>query len=562
MATALSHMRHGLIHHGTFIVFLTISYTVLAVMNGDGLRCIEENNEWSSSPHYLDECLLRPGGWLGWAGAYLTQFFHIPWLGTLMLLFLWMVVYALTIKVCRLEKGQYSLAVTPLVLLLASVLSPGYWMYVVRMNGYWFSMTLGTILLLLTLYPFSVCAKNLRKHKVAWLGLVAAHVVGIFTYKVLKANFPLHYYHGAESWSMAMPILCLYAFLVPLPFLRRILPSKPVVNTVVVLVISIFFLHRYWYRNANFQSEQRMMIALEEQRWDDILTEPVGTADSPTRQMVLMKNIALMKLGELGDKTFHYSNAGVLPGTTDSLPVRLIHVAGPELLYHHGMTRYSYRWCMENGIKCGFSPRLLRMMIRCAILDHEPQLAYKYVKRLRQATFHKEEAIRYETLLHHLSDVTRTPEFSTVLPYMAEENTLDDNEGDCDRFLTEALAFSTSMRSEKADAICTATLVARQKELFWRAFMNYGMLNIGREIPLHYQEAAFMFALEDDNDDVLKQIDFDLQKIVERYNQFQRDLNTHRKLTPDVKAVRDALEPEYGDTYWWYYFLCTDVEYY
>jgi hypothetical protein len=304
-----------------------------------------------------------------------------------------------------------------------------------------------------------------------------------------------------------------------------------------------------------------MMICLDENNWDGILEEANKNFSSPTRQMVVCKNIALLNKGRLGFEMFKYGNGGVKPFTGDSLDVSLVNTAGPEFFYHFGHTCFSYRWCIENSVKYGLNPALLKIMIKDALLNNEFELAVKYVKKLRQTTFHKDEANHYDQILRNISLLRQEPELMSVAQMIDDRDMLDGDNGFCDLYITEYLAFSTSNVSKRADAIVAATLIARNKELFWPRFMNFGILNEGKEIPLHYQEAAYMFALEDENP-LLYQIPFDKTTIVDRYNAFQQMMYSLHKNGKTVKEMAETMKPLYGDTYWWYYFLCRDIEYY
>ena len=89
-------------------------------------------------------------------------------------------------------------------------------------------------------------------------------------------------------------------------------------------------------------------------------------------------------------------------------------------------------------------------------------------------------------------------------------------------------------------------LLAKEMEQFTTFLSRAGSLVQGRSLPVHFQEAAVVLAVEDLS--VLDRVAV-RSEIVQRYKQFQKDILK-------LKNSSDGLSwlyLQYGDTFWVYY---------
>jgi hypothetical protein len=68
---------------------------------------LQDRGWWNSTRLFFDICTSVPGGLLAWAGAYLTQFFYYPALGSAMLIALWLVTFWLAKYAFRIADEGY-----------------------------------------------------------------------------------------------------------------------------------------------------------------------------------------------------------------------------------------------------------------------------------------------------------------------------------------------------------------------------------------------------------------------------------------------------------------------
>ena len=335
----------------------------------------------------------------------------------------------------------------------------------------------------------------------------------------------------------------------------------PVTFNVVLLIAMVLCVKYFWYNNYNYKAELRMAKAIDEQRWDDVLYEASIAPGPPTRQMVISKNIALLRQHRMGEAMFHYDNRGEPPCVFDSLKVHLVQTFATTAYYHHGKTYFATRWCIENGVEFGFNVNDLKILTKCSIIEGEYEAARKYIEKLKQTTFHKAWAEEYERYLNNNELIAKNEEFKGIQPLMTFEDLLDSDGGLCEMYIINYFANSTNKDPEFSDVILAYTLVDKNIQLFWPRFFNYAMLHKGTPMPIHYQEAAYLYGnLEHEVD--ISGMPFDQEKVVQRFGAFQQMTNQLVAQKYTEPQMADAMRAQFGDTFWFFYFLVRDVKSY
>lgn len=98
------------------------------------------------------------------------------------------------------------------------------------------------------------------------------------------------------------------------------------------------------------------------------------------------------------------------------------------------------------------------------------------------------------------------------------------------------------------------TLIMKDIPLFWPRFFSYAATH--QRIPRYYQEAALLYAfLERQYDPEKLPIDDDVKQ---RFQRFQAATSRSNRYTEEQLAT--MLRPEFGDTFWYFYFLVRNVQ--
>lgn len=119
------------------------------------LKKVEDLSIFMFDKLFITDSFRIPGGFLGLAGSFLTQFLHLPWLGALIWVSLLLLAYYLTIRVMHIPNGYRALALVPVALLVIGNMSIGYGVFIMREQDHFFAPTLGYLSALIPLFAVS-----------------------------------------------------------------------------------------------------------------------------------------------------------------------------------------------------------------------------------------------------------------------------------------------------------------------------------------------------------------------------------------------------------------------
>ncbi len=597
--------------------FAILAWIMLVGKNSDYLYTVQERSLFMDTDVFFNERMTVPQGWLQWIGCYLTQFFYYPMLGSGMLIAVWLLTFYVMKRAFRISNQWSSLLLIPLVALLCSVIDLGYWLYYIKLPGYWFTESMGLLITMTAVWLSTIVSKawkwggliwlvvwtaigyplfgwfallgalcmillNLKKEEKSYSILLS--VVGILTIiavpliwyqyytsirieDIYVVGFPMFNSDKIYSWWASSPFIAMAVAVVALSAVRSeklgVKNNKvEVITFAAIIAASIWVVNKANFDDYNYQAEMRMYRATDEQRWADVLNEMANIKGDPTRQMVLFKNIALMNRGDIGDKMFKYSNMGEPPHVYDSLHVHLVQTAGTMIYYQHGKANFAYRWAIENGVEFGYKVDDLKIMIRCAIVSGEPKLAMKYIDMLKTTTFHKDWAKKYDQIIRTRQNIYEMPEFRNIMELRNFTNMADGDSGLCEMYLINY--FSNTMNKDSKllqEMTLLYALVQKDIKLFWPRFFLYATLHGNEPMPQHYQEAAYLYGKLESGVDLAK-MPFDKDKIVTRYAQFNQISQSYVRQGWSTPQIGEAMKPMFGDTFWWFYYFCTNIQSY
>lgn len=161
-----------------WIVALVVIAIALLSADADFLWKVQQYNLFLNTALFFKQSMAVSGGLLTYLGAFFTQFFYYPWMGVLLLCAWWGLLMWFTKRTFRIPDHWNILALVPVAILLTMNMSLGYWVYVMKMPGYFFAPTIGTTAAIALLWLFRLLPGNL------WMR--SAYVV-----LVVAAGYPL-----------------------------------------------------------------------------------------------------------------------------------------------------------------------------------------------------------------------------------------------------------------------------------------------------------------------------------------------------------------------------------
>ena len=165
----------------TAVAFVIFSYVMLPVMNSTMLRWFDELSLFEPNKLFWTQVTSYPSGLLKYIGTFLIQFLYYPWIGSTLLIALWLSIAYLSRKAFNIEKDgpMLLLFIVPMCLLCSVAGMDESWL-TINSQGYFFSQTIGTLVAILLFLAY-------RSIKQLWLRTV-------FIVAVTLSYLPLGYY--------------------------------------------------------------------------------------------------------------------------------------------------------------------------------------------------------------------------------------------------------------------------------------------------------------------------------------------------------------------------------
>lgn len=585
---------------------------------------IQEQSLFLDTPLFFRQQMLVPGGLLTYIGTFLTQLLYYPILGVAVLCLLWGLLMWMMQRTFMVNRQWAPLLVVPVAMLLAANVQMGYWIYPIKLKGWYFDATVGVLVIVALLWLF----RMLSAHRIWRRGLLvmttivgyplfgtyalaATVLMALWCWRLDKdrwqaladsllglltvAAIPLMYYqyvyyqtNMVNLWWTALPIFKIIEtnqeYYVPYALLGVCLliltvgkwdqePIKPIKSTktkkspkpqkpklswqtvivVGVLVATVYGVWEMWMKDENFHREAAMMHYAEETRWEEVLEEAAQQQDIPTRSIVMMRNLALSRLGRQGSEMYQYVNGSKKPASPFAPPSSMI--VGDMIYYNYGLMNDCHHMCIEAGVEFGWRVQHLKYLARCGLMAGETNVMYKYTEMLKHTLFHSQWAEHLETLLQPELR-KKDKETGPVTHMMHYPDAVGADNGYAERYLMNHLAVMDSDDPYFQEQCLLATLWTKDSNLFWPRFAKYLSQHQGEPIPRYYMEAAYLYSV------LLKNAPFQIpvdEGTKRTYQELDKQLQQFDDR--DLDEVRKALYPLYGDTYFFEYFLMDDIAY-
>ncbi len=579
----------GAILYGSLLVFISFVVYILYI-NLEVFYTAHDRSEFIFGAPFFHSLMSKPFGLMQYVGAWLTQLCYRPSLGASVMMVIWILIFYVGAKAFRLEGNASALMLLPIACLLTSVVDLGYWIYISTIRGYWFSQSVGYLVMLLLLW---VARCTPRKWHLAWylLGVCVYPVLGWFallfvlclaliekpTWRellgifllfftasiwhsqlysnlkaddVLMAGFPRFETPMDSSKHLSIPFWVLGAVSVLIPLIERLVVRGKLLKNSTAAVSSltshllplttciagIAFTSSLMYYDRNYINEMRMVRYASDDNWQAVLR--IAEADKePTGTMVFLKNVALMNEGGLLDRSFKLGNDAVDINNPDSLHVTLLDIASPLVYYNYGMMNEAIRLNFENAIQAGFSPFYLKMLARCALAVGDKKLVERYTTILHHSPFYK-----------NWQPAPVTEKIKELQKCYPDELTGVENS---ESYLVNGISLWYESDSKVAsEQALFYSLIRCDSRRFWPSLRNYVKLHLNEEFPLHAMEAYILF-MDKAPEEKRMMLPVE-QSVYERYKRFWVVLEEKAKPGMTVQKVGEEMRQEFGDTYWWY----------
>lgn len=548
---------------------------------------------------FIADMMSMPCGFVGYIASMMQSCFAMPWLGALLLTLLLVALAESMRRVFKVSAAWSGLCLVPSFMLILNYTEVGYMLWLVKTPALAFTMPLGMLisvgltatamvfhklwikLVLIVLYAtvgywlfglfgllaclfvvLPIITEVIRtrqwKHLSIILGILLLALVlprvmygqGLFAMRVQDiyvAGLPDYIWNDAERY-LYYPALVAIAFCLLLS--TTLFTQKNIVCLIVSLmgmIVAAICLFNYTYRDSNFFDTLKQKQALEQGDYERVLDIARTAETPPTRIQVMLTREALWQTGQAGDKMFAYPD-GDTPCNSPRQFQYMRLLCGRLFYYLEGKVNYAYRWCMEDMVEYGRRPDYLCYMTKCALVNGEWKLADKYLDALDHTLWYKDFATKYRTYVTDHSLVSKDKEMATIKPLLRYNDVLDGDGGMIELFILNSYAYSNGGSREIVERALMNSLIIKNLDNFWYRFMAL-LPGWNGHIPVHFQEAALMVAQLQGGVDTSK-LPID-NAIRERFAQLVEKSGQNG----DNASNAYLLKPEFGDTYWYYYFF-------
>jgi len=543
-----------------------------------------------------------PGGFSGWLGEFLTQFFIISLAGPLIITILLFGMQKVTFRILSaINPNRSFFPLSFLVPLNAALIICDEFYPLSAVIGVLISLIAGWIYITipnnnrrfitgLLLIPLTYCLaggsylsllaiiivfeilsayrarKNASREKINDLqGFRMVKVWQLFIYVVISAGIPLlarqylvqepaglaylseFYYDLRTQVPKAIPML--FALPAILMILICFLPSKEkMYKTALIIQVALFipaviFGLKLW---ANFGAESIMKYdyLVRMNRWNDVIK--YAEKKPPRNNLSLaMLNLSLAKTGTMGDRMFNFEQNGIdglfLPFAKEYVAPMM----GSEIFYQLGLVNASQEYSFESSETTPALNKTVRSVKRLAetnLINGHYEVASKYLKLLDKTIFYRKWAHNTEKYLYNEDLINSDPDWGWKRKIMIKNDfffNVEIMEGALNLLLKE-----NPKNNMAYQYLMAFYLINKDLGHFMKLVPMMNDLGYTR-IPVGYQE-AIMYVIGLTSENPMGEVPYKISNDTKLRMQAYASIYTSRK------DAQEVLRKSYSGTYWYY----------
>ncbi len=604
------------------VVFCVLAWAMLAFYEKAQLLRVDAQSLFLFDDLFFKNSMSVPAGLLGYIGCFLTQFLYYPALGAAIFAALLALVFWLTRKAFHISSSYTMVAMLPLFMLLALNTQLGYWIYYIKLPGYWFIPVLGTIIGLLAIWLFnrasyklhipvifiwtvfgyplfgfyalfsalcmavialSMAIRNGNKKRLVFDGVAVLLVAGVLIYEVpvfwydYYSSVAIRYMHTAGlpsyHWDPTsslfvgniikywIPYLLLFAVqLIFAALYNRLSGNGQKRNSVVALQACVIMLAvGFSYLYWYKNDNFRVENKQDAAMWEGNWRR---VADYARDTELPSRQIVLNKnIALLNLGTIGEEMFTYPDGSADidaPMAVHLTHTGGLMSYWCFGKFNFCYRWCVENAVERGWNVEYLKHAVRSMLLNGEYTLVKRYTGILKKTLFHGDWAQKYERLADKPEGIEKTPEFAMPLQMYVYADVLDVDDSFVEAYLINNIANGSTITHSPLYSEAALIFSLTRKDT--RGF--WGNLNrylYNRQLRRLPTHYQEAIILFSNLDKSVDVSRIPIDKSVDiRFKSFMNRVKMYKGMKEDEMAPH--FKEDFGDTYWYFYFFVRKIK--
>jgi len=414
--------------------------------------------------NYFIQSVKLPGGFIGYLGEFLTQFYYIPIIGSAIITFFLFLVQQFTAGIINLvKKNEIYYPLTFIPSLFYGLLLCNDFYYLAGLIGFAISLSLtfvyihiqnnilrfvaGILLVSFIYYTcggafvvFITVATVWEILKLYDKKIKPVFIISILVYIIIGAVFPLiirYFFVNTilqaflSSSYYKIPVLLPVALVMlvvcfpVLMFLFRFLKVQEIQSSKTYLIfglqiVVIFSIAFYTVKSSAFLSDDDFVTYdyyARKGEWQKIVD--MAKENNPKDQLSLVYlNLALSKTGQLGNTLFHFKqNGGAGLFITDDNNNYQPFLVGNEVYYHLGLVNLSQYFAfegMETAPDHKKNVRCIKRLAETNLINANYEVAKKYLLILDKTLFYIKWAKETMTFLNNEEKINAHPEWGLM----------------------------------------------------------------------------------------------------------------------------------------------------
>ena len=127
-----------------WLATVAVVAVALLTVEADLLWKVQQHNVFLNTSLFFQQMMTVPGGMLSYLGTFFSQHFYYPWVGVILLCGWWLLLMWLTKRAFNIPDRWTVVTLVPVAILLVANMCLGYWIYVIKLPGYFYVATIGT----------------------------------------------------------------------------------------------------------------------------------------------------------------------------------------------------------------------------------------------------------------------------------------------------------------------------------------------------------------------------------------------------------------------------------
>ena len=164
-----------------WLAALIVVGSALLFYEADLLWKVQQHNVFVHTSFFFHHMMTVPGGMLSYLATFFTQHFYYPWVGVILICCWWLLLMWLTKRAFNISGKWTVLTLIPVAILLVANMNLGYWVYFMKLPGYFYVATIGVTAATALVWVFRCLPKN------KWLRAAFIVLVTLLGYPLMGA---------------------------------------------------------------------------------------------------------------------------------------------------------------------------------------------------------------------------------------------------------------------------------------------------------------------------------------------------------------------------------------